>query len=345
MLFSLASTVLGLVALTHAVDHAVVVGGPGGVIAYNPPSVSAAVGDTVTFTFQQKNHTITQSSLKNPCTPLAGGFDSGFQPVSANDTSGPFPAASITIQSLAPIWIYCRQQVPSSHCAAGMVFAINPGPGQLAAFQAAATATGSSTNATTTAATSSAAPSSTAAAASSTSAPAPSSTAPANHKVLVGDNGALNYNPANITAQVGDTITFEFRAKNHTISQSSFAAPCRLLGATSGTAGFDSGFTPVAANSTNFPTYTITVNDTNPIWAYCRQTNPSSHCGAGMVFSANAVESSSKNFEAFMALAQQLNGTSSNSTSSSHNSNGVSTLAGQSAVALVALALGVVTVL
>lgn len=39
MLFSLASTVLGLVVLTQAVDHAVIVGGPGGVVAYNPPSV------------------------------------------------------------------------------------------------------------------------------------------------------------------------------------------------------------------------------------------------------------------------------------------------------------------
>ena len=39
MLFSITSTIIGLVALTQAADHAVVVGGPGGIIAFNPPSV------------------------------------------------------------------------------------------------------------------------------------------------------------------------------------------------------------------------------------------------------------------------------------------------------------------
>lgn len=70
---------------------------------------------------------------------------------------------------------------------------------------------------------------------------------------------------------------------------------------------------PVAADATSFPTYTIQVNDTTPIWAYCRQTG---HCGQGMVFAANAVESGPNNFEAFLARAEQINGTGSNSTGS-----------------------------
>lgn len=74
---------------------------------------------------------------------------------------------------------------------------------------------------------------------------------------------------------------------------------------------------PVAANATVFPTYTIQVNDTTPIWAYCRQT---SHCGDGMVFSANAVETGPNNFEAFQARAEQINGTSSSSNSTSSTS-------------------------
>jgi len=57
---------------------------------------------------------------------------------------------------------------------------------------------------------------------------------------------------------------------------------------------------------TTFPTYTIQVNDTAPIWAYCRQ---ATHCGAGMVFAVNAVESGPNNFAAFQAKAMQLNGT------------------------------------
>ena len=38
---------------------------------------NANPGDTVIFTFKQKNHTVTQSSLNTPCSPLASGFDSG----------------------------------------------------------------------------------------------------------------------------------------------------------------------------------------------------------------------------------------------------------------------------
>ena len=69
-----------------------------------------------------------------------------------------------------------------------------------------------------------------------------------------------------------------------------------------------------------------------------------------MVFAANAVEGSSKSFEAFVALAKQLNGTStaispSGTSSSIPSSNGASTPAGQSVVALLTIALGVLTVL
>lgn len=60
---------------------------------------------------------------------------------------------------------------------------------------------------------------------------------------------------------------------------------------------------------------------TNPIWAYCQQ---ATHCGQGMVFSANAVESGPKNFSAFQALAKQLNGTS----PSANQSNGAGGMKG-----------------
>jgi len=280
------------VQIALAATFDVTVGGPG-VLKFNPSSVNASVGDVVRFTFQQKNHTVTQSTLDSPCSPLAGGFDSGFMPVPDTQTSN-FPTAELTVQKTTPIWAYCRQ---ATHCrSAGMVFAINPG-NDLAAFQAAAT-------------------SGTAASASSTSAPAPTATpvpSSTDHIIIVGGTGVIAFNPSNITAQVGDTITFQFQQKNHTVTASSFAAPCRDLFSTSGQAGFDSGFMPVADGATTFPTYTVQVNDTKPIWAFCRQAN---HCGQGMVFSANAVESGPKNFAAFQALAEQLNGTSSTSSSS-----------------------------
>src|SRR6266481_1756031 len=53
------------------------------------------------------------------------------------------------IQTTDPIWIYCRQMNPDSHCAAGMVMAINPGDGQLATFHVAVKATRSNSMSTT----------------------------------------------------------------------------------------------------------------------------------------------------------------------------------------------------
>ncbi|KAJ7828283.1 hypothetical protein B0H14DRAFT_3873388 [Mycena olivaceomarginata] len=149
--------------------------------------------------------------------------------------------------------------------------------------------------------------------------------------------------PSNITAQPGDTATFQFHQKNHTVTASSFQDPCRALSltSTSGQLGFDSGFMAVSPNATDFPTYTIQINDTQPIWAYCRQAG---HCGTGMVFSVNAVESG-PNFAAFQAKAIQLNGTAASAPASSsgtpsNDSNGA-ILPGRSAAAMMAL-LGVV---
>lgn len=149
----------------------------------------------------------------------------------------------------------------------------------------------------------------------------PTSQSSTNHQVTVGSGSSLVYNPSNITAQPGDTITFQFMAKNHTVTQSSFNAPCLKLALSSGGSktGFDSGFMPVSANATTFPEFTITVNDTAPIWVYCRQTG---HCGQGMVFSVNAVEPN--DFVAFQARAIAINGTNSTSTASSAGSTSTS---------------------
>lgn len=142
-------------------------------------------------------------------------------PVSENQTSN-FPVAQLTVSDTTPIWVYCRQ---TGHCQSGMVFAINPGT-KLAAFQAAATAGAASPSV------------------SSTPAASPSGTTiptSTDHRIIVGGTGVIAFNPPNITAQVGDTITFEFHQKNHTATASSFGAPCVDLLASTGQAGFDSG--------------------------------------------------------------------------------------------------------
>lgn len=268
----LASAQLGLAATIN-----VSVGGSAG-LKFDPDTVNASVGDVILFTFKQKNHTITQSTLASPCSHLANGFDSGFKPVPTDQTSG-FPMANLTVVQQTPIWAYCRQ---STHCQSGMVFSVNPGA-DLAQFRANAIASGSSSPPTVSSATT----------------PVPSTSAVpsgTDHKVIVGGAGILAFSPSNISAQVGDTITFEFHQKNHTVTSSSFDTPCQ------GNGGFDSGFKPVADGAASFPTFTVPVNDTKPIWAYCKQGN---HCTSGMVFAVNAVETGPKNFSAFQAAAKK----------------------------------------
>jgi len=241
-----------------------------------------------TSALDKKNHTATQSTLASPCVKLPSGFDTGFIPVPDSNTDGPFPVAIYTVENTNPVWVYCAQ---GTHCSgAAMVFAINPGS-DLAKFKANAKA----------------------APPTSTGAPSPSSTTgPTNHKVVVGGPGLVAYTPNDIKANPGDTVTFEFRQKNHTVTQSTFAAPCRSLTLTSttGQIALDSGYMPVTDGATTFPTWTIPINDTAPLWFYCKQGN---HCGLGMVLAINAVDTGPNNFSAFQAKAKSLNGTATSS--------------------------------
>lgn len=290
--FALSFLALAALPAARSATLNVTVGGTGALaLKFDPEFVIAQPGDLIRFIFKQKNHTATQSTFASPCSKAPSGFDSGFVSV-LPDVTDNFPIAELPISDTNPIWVYCAQ---GTHCsAAGMVFAINPAD-KFAAFKAAATGAAASTSVPST-------PSTT------LSAPTTSSTATGtDHKITVGAAAGLTFSPSNITAKVGDTITFEFLSKNHTVTASSFAAPCVPLSQTSSLETFfDSGYQPVAAGATTFPKFTIKVNDTRPIWAYCKQGN---HCGAGMVFSANADETGARGFGAFQDLAKQLNGT------------------------------------
>ncbi|PIL30561.1 hypothetical protein GSI_07261 [Ganoderma sinense ZZ0214-1] len=310
-----------VIPVSRGAQHQVTVGGVG-ILKYDPEFVNANPGDTVLFTFKQKNHTVTQSSLNSPCSPLANGFDSGFVPVADNQTDN-FVSAQFTVQDTNPVWVYCRQ---ANHCQQGMVFAINPGnkfdqfkntavgasnattSGSVSVVTVTATVTVSGSAQTTTY---------TSAASATASGTSTSTSIAAAHTVTVGANGALTFEPSNLTAQVGEQITFQFTTKNHTATQSSFADPCAPLSQTStiGQVGFDSGFMPVMANATAFPSFTITVNDTAPIWVYCKQTNPKSHCESGMVFAVNA-PATGNTFSAFFQNAVGSTGAASGSSAS-----------------------------
>jgi plastocyanin len=88
----------------------------------------------------------------------------------------------------------------------------------------------------------------------------------ANIQVQVGASG-LTYTPSQVNASVGDTVSFVFNPKNHTVTQSTFAAPCQPM-----SGGVDSLYQPVAANASSVPSFTVTVNVTTPLWFYCKQT-------------------------------------------------------------------------
>jgi len=121
-----------------------------------------------------------------------------------------------------------------------MVFAVNPN-GKFDQFLAAATGGAPPPAATTTGTVPPAVTSP------ATTAPAPAVTNPpvtgtgTEHRVIVGGPGILAFSPSNITAQVGDTIVFEFHQKNHTVTGSSFDQPCVPLGPNSAVPAFDSG--------------------------------------------------------------------------------------------------------
>ncbi|KAI9053979.1 hypothetical protein LZ554_002923 [Drepanopeziza brunnea f. sp. 'monogermtubi'] len=117
------------------------------------------------------------------------------------------------------------------------------------------------------------------------------------HSVTVGKSG-LVFDPSTITAQVGDKIEFHFFPSRHSVAQSSFAKPCEPLNATS----FFSGGVSTAAGE-NANTFTITVNDTKPIWFYCAAPG---HCARGMAGVINTPTDSSKTLEMYIAAAADV---------------------------------------
>ncbi|KAK6337142.1 hypothetical protein TWF718_009926 [Orbilia javanica] len=97
----------------------------------------------------------------------------------------------------------------------------------------------------------------------------------ATHSVVVG-RGGLRFDPENIVAEPGDIVEFHFLPRNHSVAQSSFSNPCQPIGSTA----FFSGFIPSIAGQSN-DVFSITIEDRNPIWFYCSQTN-GNHCQSGM---------------------------------------------------------------
>ncbi|KLO12286.1 hypothetical protein SCHPADRAFT_890949 [Schizopora paradoxa] len=103
---------------------------------YSPPLIAApGVNDTIVFLFMSGVHGVTQSSLEQPCAQLSGGFNSG---LIKGDPNNP-PSWNLTITNVTePIWYMCQALQPFSHCANGMVGAINAPVDEYANFTAGA---------------------------------------------------------------------------------------------------------------------------------------------------------------------------------------------------------------
>lgn len=125
--------------------------------------------------------------------------------------------------------------------------------------------------------------------------------------VKVGENNGTTFDPPSVTANNGDTVAFQFLAKNHTVTQSTFATPCQIM--TTPNAGIDSGFQAVTPGAAQVPQWSVTVtNSSTPLWFFCRQTG---HCQKGMVFAVNPT--AAKNYSTFLANAMASNSSGSTS--------------------------------
>ncbi|KAJ7174154.1 hypothetical protein C8R43DRAFT_1102629 [Mycena crocata] len=117
---------LALIPSILAANFDVTVGQANG-FTFTPTTITAAVGDTVTFTVVSRNHSITSTNFSGAvCPPPAGGvgpnaFDSGF----LSALGGVTPSFVYTVQDTAPHFGACMQAA-GGHCRAGMTFAINP---------------------------------------------------------------------------------------------------------------------------------------------------------------------------------------------------------------------------
>lgn len=62
---------------------------------------------------------------------------------------------------------------------------------------------------------------------------------------------------------------YQFYPTNHSIVQAEYGYPCVPYGLVHTRPGFFSGFHPVDAVLDDPPTFTVKINDTNPIFVYC----------------------------------------------------------------------------
>jgi len=121
--------------------------------------------------------------------------------------------------------------------------------------------------------------------------------------ITVGKDDLLEFSPNSTTAAVGDVLEFKFYAKNHTVTQGPFSTPC-LVNETAVQAF--SGFIPTTGTGPNAEIFAVTVEALTPMWFFCSQNTPASHCSKGMVFVVNENATSTKTLAAYASGAASV---------------------------------------
>lgn len=269
--------------------HHVEVGTFNGKVQFVPNQVNAEIGDVVEYDFLIKSHSLTQSEFLTPCT-YNGGFDTGLNQANPKNQSGLF-VIPFEIKTKKPQWFYCKQQGPPNHCGLGMVMGINPGNKMDQFIQNAINQNG---NLTGTASSTGKYPTATVTSTSLTSTATGSVTT-----VTVGlmNGTVLKFSPPYLPKVApGEKIHFDFRAANHTLTESSLHNPCTKLDGTD----VDTNFQNVnKADIPEFKPFDLTVDSVKPRFFYCKQANhtPKGHCSKGMVFAINTDEATFGQFE------------------------------------------------
>ncbi|KAJ6088536.1 hypothetical protein N7486_009797 [Penicillium sp. IBT 16267x] len=116
------------------------------------------------------------------------------------------------------------------------------------------------------------------------------------HTIQVGPKVSPHaYVPHNITASPGDILVFEFYPANHSVAKADYLAPCVPASSGEFWSGEFNTFTEENGDLVGpAPTWSITINDTEPTFFYC--TAPGSCLDNGMVGVINA--NSSQTWEA-----------------------------------------------
>lgn len=270
--------------------HRVEVGTFDGKVQFVPNQINAEIGDVVEYDFLIKSHSLTQSEFLTPCT-YNGGFDTGLNQPNPKNESGLF-VIPFEVTTKKPQWFYCKQAgSPVSHCNSGMVFGLNP-LDKMDQFIQNAINQNLNTNGTasSTAPYQSVKPTSTSSTSTATGAIA---------TVTVGlQNGTvLKFDPPYLPkVAVGQKIHFDFRAANHTLTESSLENPCKKMDGTAIDTNFQN------ANKGDIPEFKpfdLTIDSDKPRFFYCKQANgtPKGHCSKGMVFSVNTDAATFSQFE------------------------------------------------